>query len=272
MKKRYPNSCLYLARLYHYRERTCKHYFSYPVYFWYLDLEEIEKWGRRSRILGYERFALFSFYEKDHGLFLAQGTLREKLYNLILYENWPLPQRIRLLTNLRVLGYVFNPVSFYFLFDKEDRAYGVVVEVNNTFGEQKAYLLKIKNDFAQGEETKWFYVSPFIRHDSRFCFSLHLPNETLRLRIDTRDDQGIELKAAVWGKKIPITWANIFYVFCRYPLYTLFVIGRIHYHALLLYLKRIPFYRKKETDIAILKAKGGYNETPSNNSIVHGQS
>lgn len=264
--KVFQRSSLYFGKIWHARFSYKPYSFRHSVFLWYLDLDELEMIGKGNFLVGKERFSLFSFYEKDHGKFWQKNSisLKEKIYEFLKFHNFPLPKKIFLLTNLRVLGYVFNPVSFYFLINEKDNAYGVLIEVNNTFGEQKAYLLAMKNDLAIGKKTKWFYVSPFIKHDALFNFNIRLPKENLAIQINTENDSSIELKARLWGKRLPINFKNIFWAFYRYPLHTLFVIGFIHWHALILYLKKIPYYKKKETDEAIaiaqknqLKLKGG---------------
>ena len=83
--------------------------------------------------------------------------------------------QVTLVTNLRVLGYVFNPASFYLCRDAGRRAPGVViVEVHNTHGERHLYTLRPAMRTRPASWTsmdKAFYVSPFIDMDG----ALHGP-------------------------------------------------------------------------------------------------
>ncbi|MCE9501674.1 MAG: DUF1365 domain-containing protein, partial [Leptospira sp.] len=142
---------------------------------------------------------------------------------------------------------------FYYIFENSDNGEvlnTVMAEVNNTYNEQKLYLVRdIKNPTAL---KKSFYISPFIQHDAEFRFELRIPGEQLYIRIDSEAEKKTILKAIVKGKHSVISDANLLFCFFRYPFYTFFVIYLIHWQALKLFFKRVPYFGKKETDQKIL--------------------
>lgn len=107
-----------------------------------------------------------------------------------------------LLTMPRMLGYVFNPVSFYFCFDTKGEPFAALAEVSNTFREMKLYLITQRDEEGVFRlvETKHFYVSPFSTLDIAFDFKLHIPGETLEIHIDDRDGSNLTLLSAITGK------------------------------------------------------------------------
>jgi hypothetical protein len=156
--------------------------------------------------------------------------------------------KIMLLTLPRVLGYVFNPVSFYFCFDGAGAPVCAIAEVGNTFREMKLFLLRTvdldnKETFRK-IATKHFYVSPFSSLELSFDFKLRTPGEVLEIHIDDRDGDEKVLLSTLAGQRAALSNARLFWFSFKYPLVTLKIIFLIHWHALLLYMKRIPFYRK----------------------------
>ena len=158
-------------------------------------------------------------------------------------------ERIMILTNLNVLGYNFNPVSFYYVFDKNNNPVCSIAEVGNTFGELKPYLLKnenLKENKYHLNTTKYFYVSPFFDHDNNFDFNLTIPNEKLNIRIDSFKKEERVFISTLTGSKKPLTNLNLFWYSIRFPLITLKIIILIHWNALLLWAKKIHFHKKSE--------------------------
>ena len=147
-----------------------------------------------------------------------------------------------------MLGYIFNPVSFYFCSDAAGTAVCAVVQVGNTFGELKPYCIP-SPDAGGGFRLvtpKHFYVSPFSSLDLLFDFKLCVPGERLDIHIDDRDGDRRILLSALTGRRVALTNVRLCWLTLKYPLITLKVIFLIHWHALLLWLKRIPFHRKAE--------------------------
>jgi len=160
----------------------------------------------------------------------------------------PADTRVLLLTHCRVFGYIFNPVSFYFCLDAQDRPLCAVAEVGNTFGEQKPFLLGPEHFDGEGRfrhlVPKHFYVSPFSALDLAFDFKLRVPGEQLDIHIDDREGDHPVLLTALTGRRVPLTDANLARLTLKYPLVTLRIITLIHWHALRLWWKKVPWHRK----------------------------
>ena len=152
----------------------------------------------------------------------------------------------------RVLGYVFKPVSFWYAHRRDGTLAAVVAEVNNTFGERHCYLIAGPRwrFGAEVEAAKLLHVSPFCAVEGRYRFRFLLtggstatPRHTLA-RIDLDDAGGPLLQTSVGGTLEALTARSTLRAFFGLPLMTLGVIVRIHWHALRLAFKRVPFHRQ----------------------------
>ncbi|MBK0379857.1 DUF1365 domain-containing protein [Mucilaginibacter segetis] len=250
------NSCLYKAKVMHHRMAPKVHRFHYEVFMFYLDLDEIDTLHNKLKLMSRNRFNLFNFRDKDHLQLPRENpdtnkTTRQHLNDYLLANGIAIaPKRIMVLTNLCTLGYQFNPVSFYFCYDEQDKPVCSVVEVCNTFREMKPYFLgsatKTGDTFKLNTE-KYFYVSPFIDMDTHFDFDLHIPGEKLQIRIDDYDKQGNRFFiSTLTGNRKPLNDTNLLKYFISFPLITLKVIGLIHWQALKLWFKKIPYHKKAD--------------------------
>ena len=156
-----------------------------------------------------------------------------------------------LVTLPRVAGYLFNPVSFYFCYDHAGRPVASIAEVTNTFKEMKPFVLgpPTRTDSSAGAVfslrlPKYFYVSPFTDMDVAFDFTLRAPGARLSVQIDDYVAGERTLTSTLAGPRQPLTDRQLAWFTLKYPFITLRVIALIHWHALQLYLKNVPWFAK----------------------------
>ena len=239
----------------HHRLSPKKHSFNYQVFMFYIDLDELDVLKKKFLLFSHNRFNFFSFKDKEHLQLPIDNPKKKEAtkQHIINYlkENGvnEVPQKIMLLTNLNVLGYNFNPVSFYFCFDKFNSPICAVAEVSNTFREMKPYFLGREN-FHENKfslnTVKLFYVSPFIEHDVNFDFNLAIPGKKLNVRIDDYKDNERFFISTLNGVETPLTNLKLFWYSIRFPLIPLRIMSLIHWQAFLLWLKKIHYYKKNE--------------------------
>lgn len=241
-------SAIYDCTVMHQRLSPKRHGFSYRVFYLWLDLDELPEWDRALGLLSRNRFNLFSFFDTDHmgGEVpdLKQGVLeRMKAGGVDVSE----VASVRMLAFPRVLGYIFNPVTFYFAYTADDRAVAAVAQVTNTFHEQKLYVVggAVSEKGFRLVTPKHFYVSPFSELDMRFDFQLGVPGRELRIGVDDLDATGAKvLVSLLTGVRRELSDAHLMACAVTYPLLTLKVIFLIHWHALRLWMKKLPVHRK----------------------------
>jgi len=239
------------GRLVHRRFRPVEHRFAYPVSYGLFDLDELEDLDRRLPLFGYNRRALVSLNGADH--LDGRPDLRAEVRRFHEERGAAPPEgRILLLTQPRVAGYVFNPVSFWYGYDRRDRLTSVMAEVNNTFGERFTYLLDGRTRADGGREVhdtpKEIFVSPFARKAGRFRFTFAPIGDGLSVHMDDFDADGRFLDATLAGRVVPLTARSFAAALLRYPLMPLSIIARIHLQAVRLWLRRVPHFKHEPLD------------------------
>lgn len=247
-------SALYECAVMHHRLTPRAHGFTHHLFMLALDLDELDEVARRVRGMSRNRRNAYEFRDRDHLACpgLASAALKDHLLAWIAGQGHPLPAgppalRVMLVTLPRVFGYVFNPVSFYFVHEAATgRALCAVAEVRNTFGEMKPYLLREPQPDGSFRllTPKHFYVSPFSSLDLKFDFKLHPPGDGLEMHVDEYDGDAPVLFSALTGRRRPLTTASLWGATLKCPLVTAKVIFLIHWHALQLWLKRVPWHPK----------------------------
>lgn len=268
------NSCIYIWKTFHQRLKPKKNAFTYSIYMMYIDLDELLILEKNNRIFSYNKKNILSFNDDDHFKFLHssdkdQITIAQENINIDFnkYKNKNTKERIitlsndlwfdfeikriQIMTNLRTFGYVFNPVSFYYCFDKNNKLKILFSEVNNTFHDQKMYYNIIENEddsIYEALQKKNYYISPFTNCENDLKWNFNTPWDTFMMAIDSIKEGAIELKTLTTGKRKEINNKNLIWLQIRYPLLTLRVIFLIHYQAFKLFLKKIKYFKKTDTD------------------------
>lgn len=230
---------IYTGRVRHRRLSPIEHCFEYTMFMTYLDIDRIPEMMGVSRWAGYEKRALVSFREADHfgdpSLSLRQRLKQDAAVNGVEIPDGP----IYLLTHLRYAGYCFNPISLYYFYERGGAEPKLVMaEVHNTFGESHNYwLAALRVDGVQ----KQLHVSPFNTMDNQYGFRLTAPAANLVAHIDTFREGQKFFDATLTLDWIPWTEKNLKKTIFSYPLMTLKVIAAIHWQALKLFFKRMPF-------------------------------
>lgn len=261
------NSAIYVGQVVHQRHRPKKHALRYRVFSLLLDLDDLPRLDQL-KWFGYNRKALFSFRDGDHGDGLP---LRDWVDAQLAGEGLPAPGRVRLLCYPRILGYVFNPLTVWYCDDASGQPLATIYEVHNTFGERHTYVLPATAPEQAAD--KAFYVSPFIDMDCRYEFRLSQPEERIRVAIhETQDGQPL-LYAAFTGDQRPFDDATLLRLFFTHPLMTLKVTAGIHWEALRLIAKgiRIRWYtdRKPRPSARDHQLKSGpFSRAPRKNTSL----
>lgn len=256
------NSCIYECNVMHARFAPKAHRFAYRIFLFALDLDELDSLHRSLRLFSRNRANLYSLREGD---FLptherkhqpsqpvppapAAATLKERVVAHLATQSIDLTGgRVLLVTLPRVLGYLFNPVSFYFCYDRHGAPVAALAEVTNTFREMKPYVLgpgTLGHGTFSLRVPKNFYVSPFSDVDVAFDFALRPPGDKLAIQIDDYVGTQRTLISTLSGPRRGLTDGRLAWYLLKYPFITLQVIGLIHWHAFKLWLKNVPWFAK----------------------------
>lgn len=235
---------LLVGQVMHRRLRPARNAFVYPVFYVQLPLRELAACRRRG-LLAVDRPGLLCFRSRDHGP--RDGSpLLPWIEEILRRHGLPADGEIVLQAFPRVLGFVFNPVSFWYCHDRDGRLVAVLAEVNNTFGGTHSYLLHEHGmPLADGQvlrARKVFHVSPFCTVAGCYRFRFRLDGATQVARIDYYDDDGPLLLTSISGRPQGFGLRVRLAALLRMPLLTFGIVARIHWQALKLWLKKIPFY------------------------------
>jgi DUF1365 family protein len=248
------SSNVIVGKVMHQRLRPVLHRFVYPIFFIRVNLAETDRLG--SSVFGINRLRLMSLYFKDYGPRDGSDLLiwiRQLLKKNSIHADGD----IFLQTMPRIFGYAFNPVSIWYCHDSQGQLVAVLTEVNSTFGEHHLYLLQEEN--SQGIQKnstltsqKMMHVSPFCEVKGSYEFRFDERANSCLVKIDYKDPEETLINTAIRGKKIAFNNANLIKVLLRQPFLTIGVMWRIHWQALLLWRKRVPFFRQPTSSISTI--------------------
>lgn len=258
-------SAIYTGLVRHRRYSPVPHSFTYRLFMMYLDLDELPMLFKDRWLWSGDRGNVAWFKRGDH-VGDPATPLDQSIRQLVEARTGKRPTGpIRLLTHLRYFGYVFNPVSFYFCYDQRDRQVETIVaEITNTpWGERHCYVLGPEDNRVRGSRKRYqlekvFHVSPFIDMDVLYDWRFSEPTSQLAIHmINLRAGQPFFDATMVLRRK-EISGTALARVLVEYPLMTVKVIGAIHWQALKLWIKGVPFHahpdkRKEASPVAASK-------------------
>lgn len=240
-------SALYLGTLMHARrDRLARRTFTYPVYMAAIDLDELPALARDLRLFSLDARNLFALCARDY-----EGGL-DGFRAALIARGLPRPARTRLVTNLRVLGYTFNPVSFFLNYDVHGTLETVVAEVNNTYGGRHQYVLGPAERIAGPRRVgfrvpRTFFVSPFLHGDMDYVLwfdaAIDPPELAITMHVDRQGTAQRVFVAHLAGTRRVLSDRTLLAAALRYPWMTLQVIALIHLEALKLRWRGVPYRR-----------------------------
>jgi DUF1365 family protein len=236
---------LYVGQTTHVRFKPQPHKFRYAVFELLIDIDRLADAFRGLRTMGVGRFGLFSFAERDHGARDGRPLRAWVEAQLAAAKVSATAAQIRLLCFPRILGFVFNPLSIFFVYDSGHRLEAVIYEVNNTFGQTHAYVTPAEGEGDQRQEVdKAFFVSPFYGVEGGYRFRLSPPGKSFDLVICKQVGGETDFVATLSAQRRALTDGALMRLFFAMPLMTLGVVVAIHWEALQLWLKGAHFHSR----------------------------
>ena len=220
----------------HVRTEPLRNEFEYRSYSWLVDVDQLP-------VLPKLLHPLAGFNAADH-LGDPTKTLRVNAEAFLAANNIEFSGgRIVMLTNARVLGYVFNPLSVFWCLDDVGTVRAVVAEVHNTYGERHCYLLN-PDERGAARTAKEFYVSPFNDVSGEYRMHLPLPEQSLNLSIVLARDGQAPFVATMSGRCLPATTSEVVRSVLAIPLAPLRAAVQIKFQGIRLWAKHLPIVPK----------------------------
>lgn len=258
----YPKAAEILkTKAMHARLEPLKHEFTYNLYTYCFDIDQLSEIGSRVKGFNHNSFGITSIFDKDY-LSWGNESLRNKLDKYLLLQGFTIPiKRYFLVSSPRYFGYVFNPASFYFCYDHFDKLCYFITEINNTFSEKHIYVVEAGKPNTGGifkaQLKKAFHVSPFFSQDYNYEFNFADIREKLDIRINLLKDKTVCFVSRFWGDGFELTTTSQFKMIARYPMRPLLTMPRIMWQALRLFgQRRLPVIPKPNpTSVETIRAE-----------------
>lgn len=238
--RRELQSAIYVGSVDHHRRTPKEHRFRARLGLLYLDLDEMDEVFSLTPCWRREHPAPACFQRRDYlaGADDLATAVRDRVQSLLGYRP---TGAVRLLTQVRQFGHVFNPVSFYYCFDHSDRLAAVLGEITNTpWKERHAYAIDARDGCA-GSFAKRFHVSPFMGMEQTWYWRFSQPGRSLQVGMRSSEQEHCVFTASLALQRRRLCAANLHALLARFPLHGLQVLARIHWEALLLWMKGVPF-------------------------------
>lgn len=243
------HSCLYQCHIAHTRSTPKRHHFFIQAFWFAIDLDELPAISNTIAGFGRQWWQPYAWKDSDHMPFAEGETAKARVINYLNHQGIENTiDRVVFIGQPRVLGYSYNPASFYLCWDDTNQPVAALLLVDNTFRELKAYTLPYcdKSKRFSAQQPKDFYVSPFLNIDDVFESVVSLPDGQLTIEINTVRDQQTLLHSRVTGQRIPLTSKNVWRLTCWFPFYPQLTMLAIHWQALQLWRKGIAFHNKED--------------------------
>lgn len=247
-------SRVFVGKVTHGRRSPVEHVFTYPTFYFCLDLDELKTLSEGSGLFGYNRFRPFSIYDCDY-VVPGNGTIKEKVLEQLRQNGCDDQiERIELVTVPRFFGWVFNPVSFYFCYSASGRVRYHLAEINNTYSQRHTYIFggpgvpaqssdkdSASSEVFRYEINKEFFVSPFNFVEGRYDVFFADPTTKLDVRFNIFSGGQTTFVSRVWGDARPLKGGVMIKLIATYPFTALLTLPRIFWQAQKLrFLKHLP--------------------------------
>lgn len=249
-------SAIYVGKVSHTRIVPKRHDFANRLFLLYLDLDELPELFGKQWFWSIEKRNLAYFKREDY-LGPAEQPLKQAVLDRVESELGRRPGgAVRMLSHIRTFGYVFNPVTFYFVYGEGAQLEAIVAEITNTpWRERHAYVLDAREG-GEGEDLVWsfekdFHVSPFFDMNQVYEWRFNRPGERLEVHMTNHESGRAVFHAGLSCRRKPLTGRNLGSALLLHPLLTMRVHFAIYWQAARLYLKRTPFFThpKKRTSV-----------------------
>jgi cyclopropane-fatty-acyl-phospholipid synthase len=245
------NSQIFTGVVSHGRHWPQKHHFSYPVYFYRFDLNELPELDRTLPGFGYNRFSVVRMDDKDY-LWRGNQSLKDKIAGVLEKIGYAEPiHRIELISFAKYFNIIFRPVSFFLCYNSENVCSLVLTEVHNTFRETHLYVLKDPHTQSETlcfEIPKAFHVSPFFDMSGKYKICFKDDGQKIDICVELIKSECGEKPvffARLTGQGRPLTPRTFYRALLKYPFNAVLNMPRILRQSLTLYFKKkLPVFSK----------------------------